>query len=273
MAGSGKRLPTLFISHGGGPWPFMQPAFGPPDMWDGLDNYLQGIDAAVGRRPAAVLVISGHWLEARPTVNIGAKPPLLFDYYGFPEHTYRLDYPAPGSPAIAARVRRLLEQTGIETAEDGERGLDHGVFIPFMRIYPEADVPIVQLSLQRDLLPEFHLTLGRALMPLRDEDVLIVGSGLSYHNLQRLRSTDRKDIADARSFDAWLIEAVEQADAAERNRRLAAWERAPGARACHPDSDHLMPLHVAAGAAGGERGRCCYRDEMLGKPVSAFKFG
>jgi aromatic ring-opening dioxygenase catalytic subunit (LigB family) len=273
MSESGKRLPTLFISHGGGPWPFMESAFGPPGMWDGLDAYLRSIDRDIGRRPQAVLVVSAHWEEAQPTVNTGRLPPLLFDYYGFPEHTYRLSYPAPGSPAVAARVRELLAGAGIETAADAARGFDHGVFIPFMLIYPGADVPIVQLSLQQGLDPAFHLAIGRALAPLRDEDVLIVGSGLSYHNLRQLMSMDEQVIRDAEAFDTWLTKAVEQPDATERERRLIAWETAPGARACHPRSDHLVPLFVAAGAAGNDLGRRSYSDHMLGKAVSAFRFG
>jgi len=251
----------------------MEAAFGPPDMWDKLKAWLCSIDAAIGRRPKAVLVISGHWEEQLPTVNTASHPPLLFDYYGFPEHTYRLSYPAPGSPELAGRVRVLLTAAGIDSGENSKRGFDHGVFIPFMLIYPEADVPIVQLSMQRDLKPEAHLAIGRALAPLRDEDVLIVGSGLSYHNLGRLMSQAAQDNTDAGHFDDWLTEAVEHADAAERNRRLVAWEEAPGARACHPRSDHLVPLFVAAGAAGSDPGCRSYSDLMLGKAVSGYWFG
>ena len=273
MSHDAKRLPTLFISHGGGPWPFMESAFGPPGMWDDLEAFLRGIDHGIGHRPQAVLVISAHWEEARPTVNSGQQPPLLFDYYGFPEHTYRLRYPAPGSPEVAARVRALLVQAGIDAGEDTGRGFDHGVFIPFMLIYPGADVPIVQLSLQRDLDPGFHLSLGRALAPLRDEDVLIVGSGLSYHNLHRLMSMEKSVISDAERFDTWLTDAVEQSDPEERERRLIGWQAAPAARACHPRSDHLVPLFVAAGAAGDDQGRRSYSGRMAGKAVSAYRFG
>ncbi len=268
-----KRMPTLFISHGGGPWPFMEASFGAPGAWDGLEAHMRGLDAEVGRRPKAVLVISAHWEERIPTVNTGENPPLLFDYYGFPEHTYRLRYPAPGSPVLAARVRDLLAASGIDSEEEVLRGLDHGVFIPFMLIYPHADIPIVQLSLQRDLDPAFHLALGRALAPLRDEDVLIVGSGLSYHNLHKIMADDAQTIADAAHFDTWLTEAVEQPHADERERRLIAWEQAPGARACHPRSEHLVPLFVAAGAAAGDPGVRNYADHMLGKAVAGFRFG
>jgi aromatic ring-opening dioxygenase catalytic subunit (LigB family) len=268
-----RRLPTYFISHGGGPWPFMDPAaMGAPGQWDGLTAFLGGFDAAVGRRPGAVLVISAHWEEAKPTVNVAARPPLLFDYYGFPEHTYRLTYPAPGSPEIAARVRAVLADAGIETGIEDERGYDHGVFIPFMLIYPQADVPLVQLSLRHDLDPAKHLALGRALAPLRDEDILIVGSGLSYHNLRGIFSNDPGAADASERFDAWLTETVE-ADAAARDAGLTAWEAAPAARACHPREDHLLPLMVAAGAADRDPGRRVYSDRMFGKAVSAYRFG
>lgn len=269
------RMPIYFISHGGGPWPFMDAAAlgAPPDMWDGLRGFLGGFDAAVGSRPKAVLVISGHWEEARPTVNTAAHPPLLFDYYGFPEHTYTLAYPAPGSPELAARVRELLGAAGIETGTDDARGFDHGVFIPFMLIYPDADVPLVQLSMRDDLDPAAHLALGRALAPLRDEDVLIVGSGLSYHNLRGIFSSDPGSVDASEQFDAWLTQTVETTDPAARDADLVDWERAPAARACHPREDHLIPLMVAAGAAGADVGRQVYSDRMFGKAVSAYRFG
>src|SRR3982750_58350 len=141
MTASG-RLPTLFIPHGGGPCFFMEtpPQF-PRDMWDGMAGYLKGLADAVGQRPKAVLVISGHWDAERPTLNVADKPGLLFDYYGFPEHTYRLTYPVDGAPALAGQVRELLAQAGFDSAMESERGLDHGVFVPFKLVYPDADVP------------------------------------------------------------------------------------------------------------------------------------
>jgi len=267
------RLPTLFISHGGGPWPFMDMSqLAPQAMWDRLEAHLRGLGAGLGRRPSAVLVISGHWEEAVPTVNAAANPPMLFDYYGFPEHTYRLSYPAPGSPQLAARVGALLDEAGIASGADRARGFDHGVFVPFMLIYPDADVPIVQLSMRHDLDPAEHLAIGRALAPLRDEGVLIVGSGLSYHNLRAIFSHDARDAEAARQFDDWLNETA-SANPDDRDARLAAWESAPGARAAHPRADHLLPLMVAAGAAGADRGRRDYADVMAGKAVSGYRFG
>jgi aromatic ring-opening dioxygenase catalytic subunit (LigB family) len=198
---------------------------------------------------------------------------MLFDYYGFPEHTYRLEYPAPGSPALAARVRALLAGAGIASDEDAARGFDHGVFVPFLLMFPEADIPVVQLSLRADHDPAAHLAIGRALAPLRDEGVLIVGSGMSYHNLRRFWSTDANDVEAARAFDAWLASAVEAEDANVRDSELAAWANAPGARTAHPRSEHLLPLMVAAGAGGGDRGARTYSDRVFGKAISAFRFG
>ncbi len=267
------RFPTLFIPHGGGPWPFMEPRSGPPGVWDGLGRFLRGLGETLPGRPDAVLVVSGHWEMDRPTVNIAVAPHLLFDYHGFPEHTYRLDYPVRGAPEVGARARRLLQAAGVASDAIDDRGLDHGVFVPFMLIYPEADVPILQLSLQRNATAEQHLAIGRALAPLRDEGVLIVGSGMSYHNLRDFFS-DRPDAVEAAtSFDAWLASAVQEPKAERRNLRLASWTRAPGAAASHPTAEHLEPLFVAAGAAGDDAGARIYADAIFGKALSAFRFG
>jgi aromatic ring-opening dioxygenase catalytic subunit (LigB family) len=268
-----SRLPTLFIPHGGGPCFFMEPAPGlPRDLWAVMEHYLRGVAGAVGGKPRAVVVISGHWEEAQPTVQSAARHTLLFDYYGFPEHTYRLTYPAPGSPAVAERVRELLMAAGIASGEEHQRGLDHGVFVPFKLVYPDADVPIVQLSLQQGSDPQVHLGIGRALAPLRAEGVLIVGSGMSYHNLRRFFVDNPGVNATATQFDDWLGAAV-TATPAERERRLAQWQSAPGARDCHPTPEHLVPLLVAAGAAGDDNGVIAYRSPLLGKPISGFQFG
>jgi aromatic ring-opening dioxygenase catalytic subunit (LigB family) len=266
------RLPTLFIPHGGGPCFFMEPPAGwPADTWDRMAAYLRGLAAAVGETPKAVLVVSGHWETERPTLNVAARPGLLFDYYGFPEHTYRLTYPVDGAPALAGRVRELLKGAGFDSDTEEARGLDHGVFVPFKLIYPDADVPVLQLSLRGDLDPAAHIAMGRALEPLRDEGVLIVGSGMSYHNLRGLFSGRGNEEAEA--FDTWLTEAVEQADPAQRDQALTRWADAPGARAAHPREEHLLPLMVAAGAAGTDPGRRTYADHVLGKAQSGFQFG
>jgi aromatic ring-opening dioxygenase catalytic subunit (LigB family) len=272
MAAMTKSMPTLFIPHGGGPCFSMEPQAGlPRDLWDRMASYLRGVAATVGEKPRAILIVSGHWETERPTLNVAPQPDLLFDYYGFPEHTYRLTYPAPGAPELAPRVQALLAEAGFSSDTDAGRGLDHGVFVPLMLVYPDASVPVLQLSLQRDLDPETHLAIGRALAPLRDEGVLIVGSGMSYHNLRDLFS-GRGDEA-SEQFDAWLTETVTERDPAVRDRRLTAWEAAPGARASHPQAEHLLPLMVAAGAAGRDQGRRTYADHLLGKAISGFQFG
>lgn len=263
------RLPTLFIPHGGGPCFFMDPPPGAPHLWDKMAAYLRGIAEALPRRPKAILLISGHWETARPTLNVAPAPALLFDYYGFPEHTYRLTYPAPGAPDLAERVKTLLEGAGMAVDTDAERGLDHGVFVPLMLVYPEADIPVLQLSLQERLDPAEHLAIGAALAPLRDEGVLIVGSGMSYHNLRDFFSP-RGDAA-SEAFDAWLTEALSDPD--RREAALAAWSQAPGARECHPREEHLLPLMVAAGAARGEAGVRTYADHIIGKAISGYQFG
>jgi aromatic ring-opening dioxygenase catalytic subunit (LigB family) len=245
----------------------------PVNLWDVMAAYLRGIDASLGRRPDAVLVISGHWETVQPTVNTAAHPSLLFDYSGFPEHTYRLTYPVAGSIVLAARVRTLLSAAGFASAEEPDRGLDHGVFVPFKLIYPAADVPLVQLSLNRNRDAATHLALGVALEPLRDENVLIVGSGMSYHNLREL-FVDRPDVNGlAEDFDRWLNEAATGRSAAVRQTMLAEWRHAPGARAAHPTPEHLLPLMVAAGAAGADAGRRTYHDRIMGKAISGFQFG
>jgi aromatic ring-opening dioxygenase catalytic subunit (LigB family) len=245
----------------------------PANLWDRMAGFLRGVDAALGVRPASVLVISGHWEAVRPTVNTAAHPSLLFDYSGFPEHTYRLTYPVAGSPALAARVRALLTTAAIASDEERERGLDHGVFIPFKVMYPDADVPMVQLSLNRNRDAATHLAVGRALAPLRDDNVLIVGSGMSYHNLREF-FVDRPVVNQAaEDFSRWLNEAVTERDVDVREAKLAAWREAPGAHASHPTPEHLLPLMVAAGAAAGDVGQRTYHDHLMGKAVSAFQFG
>jgi aromatic ring-opening dioxygenase catalytic subunit (LigB family) len=264
-----NRLPTLFIPHGGGPCFFVDPPADSPHKWDGLAAYLRGIDGSLGVRPKAVLVISGHWENPLPTLNVAAKPGLLFDYYGFPEHTYRLKYPAAGAPELAERVRALLEDAGLKSDTESKRGLDHGVFVPFLLIYPQADVPLLQLSLQASLDPALHLAMGRALAPLRDQGVLIVGSGMSYHNLADMFSG--RGAAAAAAFDAWLGDAVQ--DPATRDSLLVRWRDAPGGAASHPREEHLIPLMVAAGAAQGDRGVRSFGEAIGGNRISGFQFG
>jgi len=261
-------LPTLFIPHGAGPCFFREWTRGPADTWDATAAWLKGLVAGLPERPTAILMISGHWEEPVFTVGSSPKPPMLFDYYGFPEETYRLRFGAPGSPALAARVRELLGAAGFPTAEDAERGYDHGVFVPLLLSTPDADIPVIQLSLRADLDPEVHLAAGRALAPLRDEGVLIVGSGMSWHNM---RGFSPAFTAKSKAFDAWLGEAI--ADPATRDEAIRHWDQGPYAREAHPREEHLAPLFVAAGAAEGEAGRVAFRDVAMDVAISGYEFG
>ncbi len=268
------RMPTMFIPHGGGPCFFMD--WDPPDTWDRQRAFLEALPATLPAPPRALLVISGHWEEPEFTVQKNPSPGLLFDYGGFPPHTYELTWPAPGDPALADRAQGLLRDAGLGCGPDTARGFDHGVFVPLKVAFPAADVPCVQLSLRADLDVRAHLAAGRALAPLRDEGVLILGSGNSYHNMQVLMRSLRGGgpaVVAGREFDRWLSEVVADPDPARRNARLAGWAEAPGGRDAHPREEHLAPLFVAAGAAEGDRGIKTLEDTVMGAVESAYRFG
>lgn len=267
--GTATRLPTYFISHGGGPWPWMKDQM-PFDLSE-LERSLQAIPTEVGVTPSAVLVVSGHWETPEFTVQTSPNPPMLYDYGGFPEFTYHIQYNAPGSPVVAGRVAELLRGAGIEVNEDPRRGYDHGVFAPMYVAWPAADVPILQLSIKHGYDPAEHLAVGRALAPLRDEGVLIIGSGLSYHNL---RMFGRGAETPSRQFDEWLTRALVDTDPAGRTHALRDWESAPSARIAHPSEDHLIPLMVAVGAAEHEPAVRTYHEAVGGSVfASSYRFG
>lgn len=261
------KLPTLFISHGGGPWPWMRDR---SDDFVGTFHYLQKLPQTLPATPKAILSVSGHWEESQFTVATSEHPPMVYDYYGFPEHTYRVKYPAPGSRPLATRVKELLGNAALTINEDAERGFDHGTFVPLAVMYPQAQIPVVSLSLRSNLSANEHIALGKALAPLRDEGVLIVGSGLSYHNLRQLRSPSASPVSD--QFEAWLTAAVTDPDPASREQRLSRWEQAPVARHAHPREEHLIPLMVAAGAAGESIGKLDFQDRVWGVSMASYRF-
>ena len=263
------RQPVVFIPHGGGPWPFVDLGF-PHDEVDALRQYLRGVAALPPEPPRALLVISAHWETPVPTVMSAPAPPMLYDYYGFPPASYQLQWPAPGEPALAAEVRRLLGAAGWDTAEDVTRGYDHGTFVPLMLTYPDATLPVVQLSLREGLDPAEHLAMGRALAPLRDAGVFIVASGMTFHNLRAFFDPRAHVVSEA--FDAWLREAMTQ-EAPTRDAALCRWTEAPCAREAHPREEHLLPLMVAAGAAGSARATLGFSGTMSGHRLSAYHFG
>lgn len=269
-------LPTIFLPHGGGPWTIAD--MGLREMYAPLRAYLASLPSLLPTKPRAILCVSAHWETEVPTVQSAARPPMLYDYGGFPPETYEYQWNAPGAPDMAAMVRDHLGHAGFATAEDNARGFDHGTFVPLMVPFPDADMPTFQVSLLGSLDPEAHLKMGRALAPLRRQGVLIVGSGMGYHNMRNFgaafRNPDaRKRVAhDSTAFDTWLQETVQRpADA--RLQRLAEWDQAPAARPSHPREEHLLPLMVAAGAAEDAPATIALQTDLLGARVSAVHFG
>lgn len=266
---SPSTMPTFYIPHGGGPCFFMD--WDPPELWRGMEAFLRALPAQLPARPRAVVVISAHWQAPQFTVTGAARHELLYDYYGFPPHTYQLRYPAPGSPELSQQVLHWIEEAGIEGALDTTRGLDHGVFIPLKVIFPEADLPVLALSLQQGRDSRAHLELGRSLRPLRDQGVLLLGSGMSFHNMRAYGQPAYE--AASRTFDDWLTATME-GDPAARDRALLHWDQAPAARQAHPEGEdeHFTPLLVAAGAAEGGRGQRVYAEQLLYSHISAYRF-
>lgn len=267
---SNALMPTLYIPHGGGPCFFMEWTMGPPDTWQKMENWLAAIKNTLPEKPSAIVIVSGHWEEAKFTVYRHKQPGLFYDYYGFPEQTYRLQYPAEGSPEIAGKIMDLLKENHIDVMAEENRGFDHGVFVPLKVMFPDADVPVVQLSLKTGLNPEVHTELGRALKPLRKDGILILGSGNSYHNLHAMMSG--RDNDDSEVFDRWLDEAV-TGDIEDRINSLNNWSKAPAARMAHPREEHLLPLMVVSGAAEESRGELVFKDKVMGSVISAYQFG
>lgn len=242
-----KHLDILFLSHGGGPLPLLDdPAH------RAMVQQLQRMAGKL-RRPKAILVVSAHWEEEVATITSSATPSLIYDYYGFPPAAYDIQYPCPGEPALAQQLQEVLLAAGIPARLDAERGLDHGTFVPLKLMYPEADIPCVQLSLVNNLSADTHLQLGEALQALDYEDLLVIGSGFSFHNMREFFATNTPEVqAKNVAFEHWLNNTCTDntLDESERRRRLAQWTQAPYARFCHPREEHLLPLQVCYGLAG-----------------------
>jgi len=262
-----QKLPTYFISHGGGPWPWLAQMRA---MFVNLEASLVAMVKEWDEKPRAILMISGHWESDEAAVMAHPNPPMVYDYSGFPPETYQIKYPAPGAPDLAGRALALLQGAGIAAHLDRRQGFDHGTFAPLAVMYPNAEVPVFQISLLKSYDPAAHLAMGRALAPLREEGVVIIGSGLSYHNL-RMFGPAAKDPSEA--FDAWLGQVL-VADPATRTKAMIEWEQAPYARICHREEDHLVPLFVALGAAEDGKATRIYHDTGLfgGVTASSYRF-
>jgi aromatic ring-opening dioxygenase catalytic subunit (LigB family) len=259
---------VTYVPHGGGPLPVLG-----DERHERLVVFLRGAAQELGQ-PSAILVVSAHWEEDQPTITSASRPELIYDYYGFPPQSYALQYSAPGEPRLAQTIYALIEAAGMKAKLDDRRGFDHGLFIPLLLMYPDARIPCLQLSLLKNLDPAAHIALGRAIAPLRKQNVLIVGSGMSFHNMREFFVSDARSNDACHKFDGWLRETCTDAtrSAEQREKRLIDWEHAPAARFCHPREEHLLPLHVCYGAAAVETptATATFNEEVMGKKVTAF---
>jgi 4,5-DOPA dioxygenase extradiol len=262
---SSKQAQVVYFSHGGGPLPIL----GDPSH-KAMVDFMRNLPCRL-KKPEAILVISAHWEERIATVLGGPNPPMFYDYYGFPDKAYEIKYPAPGTPEVANKIAGLLNQNNIPARIDHNRGFDHGLFIPLKLMYPQADIPSLQISLIQGLDPSLHISLGKALRGLMEENILVVGSGFSFHNMEAFswEGTKEPDPANE-AFQNWLIKVctgpLSQSD---RERQLIEWERAPGARYCHPREEHLLPLHICMAMADNSA-TIVFDDYILGKRSLGF---
>jgi 4,5-DOPA dioxygenase extradiol len=260
-----NKAQIVYFSHGGGPLPILGDV-----SLKALVVFMLQLPSRL-KKPEAILVISAHWEERAATLLGSQAPSMFYDYYGFPDKAYEIIYPAPGSPNWASRIAGLLNKNNIPAHIDSKRGFDHGLFIPLKLMYPQADIPSLQLSLLRGLDPTAHLALGKALRELIQENILVVGSGFSFHNMSAFswQGMNAPDPAND-AFQNWLIEVCTgPISSSRREQSLIEWQKAPSARYCHPREEHLLPLHVCLGMAN-KAGTVIFDDYILGKRAIAF---
>lgn len=259
--------PVLYLPHGGGPLPILG-----DKGHEKMVAFLKEIISKLGE-PSAILVISAHWEEDQATITSGSRPEIIYDYSGFPAEAYQIQYPAPGYPQLAKEVLELIAASGMPARMDEQRGFDHGLFVPLKLMYPQAQIPCIQLSLLRNLDPAKHIALGKAIASLRKKNILIIGSGMSFHNLKAFFSQNIDSSKENVAFDSWLIETcTNPAISLEaREQRLIEWEKAPSARFCHPREEHLLPLHVCYGIAFAETpiAEVVFNQEIMGKRTTS----
>ncbi len=259
--------PVLFLPHGGGPLPILG-----DKGHEKMVSFLQKIASELGK-PSAILVISAHWEEDQATITSGHHPEIIYDYYGFPAEAYQIQYAAPGNPGLANEIYTLLTASGVPARLDEQRGFDHGLFVPLKLMFPQARIPCLQLSLLKNLNPRMHIALGKAIASLRERNILIIGSGMSFHNLKTFFSNEIDSRKENDAFDHWLIETCTNPEILPeaREQRLIEWEKAPFARFCHPREEHLLPLHVCYGiaCAGTPIAKVVFNAEVMGKKVTS----
>lgn len=263
-----KKASILYIPHGGGPMPLLS-----EEGYEQMNPFLREFSSTISQ-PEAIVVVSAHWEEPVVSITAHKNPPMLYDYSGFPSESYQFKYPAPGRPRLASRIQAMLAIAGIEAAMDYERGFDHGLFIPLMLMYPAAKIPCIQISLSSSLDAAFHIALGRALAPLKKENLLILGSGFSFHNMTAMMSKQDDAVDEKnRQFEEWLEQTCCDPDLelSEREQRLIEWDRAPHARYCHPREEHLLPLQVCFGMARTSATKV-FQDVVGGFITSAYQW-
>lgn len=256
---------VIYFSHGGGPLPVLH-----DPTHEKMVEFMKDLPSRIVK-PEAIIVFSAHWEERVVTIQSGSQPGMVYDYYGFPEEAYHVKYDCKGNTQLAAQVSELFEKEGIEHRLDDERPYDHGSYIPLKMMYPDGDIPVIQVSLNHNLDPLTHLKIGKALRPLMKENLLFIGSGFSFHNMRQFdfQGEDRPDpLNDA--FQDRLIEiCCQEEDEGKKWEYLTEWESIPGARYCHPREEHLLPLLVCAGISV-KQGKKIFDDYILGKRATAF---
>ena len=259
---SGAKI--IYFSHGGGPLPILNE---PSHLK--MNEFMAKLPDIL-KRPEAIIVFSAHWEESHVALQTNPAPPMLYDYFGFPAESYEIQYPAKNSPVFLDKVKKLLNDSNIAYTEDTTRGYDHGHFIPLKMMYPDADIPTFQISLLHSLDAKQHIELGKALHSLKSENILVIGSGFSFHNLRAFGFGESEIDTRNDAFQNWLIETCTgDLPQAEIEKRLVEWESAPYARYCHPREDHLLPLHVCAGIAQS-KAKLIFDDYIAGKRAVAF---
>jgi aromatic ring-opening dioxygenase catalytic subunit (LigB family) len=260
-----KKAQIIYISHGGGPLPILGDS-----SHTKMVEFLNKLSTRL-KRPDAIIVISAHWEENCVTLQGGASPDLYYDYSGFPRESYKITYPSKGNPELVKKIYTLLHESGIKTAVDITRGYDHGHFIPLKILFPTADISSFQISLLHSLDPSEHLQTGKVLSQLLNENILIIGSGFSFHNMHAFMGNFSNQDRFNDMFQNWLIDTCTHDDQSYREERIIDWEKAPYARYCHPREEHLLPLHVCMGAAG-TAATVIFDDYILGKRSLAFQW-
>jgi aromatic ring-opening dioxygenase catalytic subunit (LigB family) len=267
-----NKLPTqslgtiIYISHGGGPLPLLGDA-----SHQELVEFFRQIPQYL-KKPSVIIVFSAHWEENKPTIISASAPSLFYDYYGFPQKSYEIKYPVAGEPLLAKRAFELLEKHDFYPELNEQRGLDHGVFVPLKLTYPKADIPCIQISLIRGLDPSEHIRMGKALKELMRENILIIGSGFSFHNFKAFFTASTPEVQSMNaSFEKWLTKALTDSSLTEDKRaeQLINWKQAPAAEFCHPREEHLIPLHVCYGIAESLAQKV-FPLEIMGKKASAY---